>query len=361
MFDVKKDILLESVYNKYNSVGNKYFSFNKQREKMSINSGCLNYFVDYVNECFSGVGLDLNVISDIAVIGSIITPLSDDNSFVDIVVILDKVKFYNFIRSNLYSNEFIDFIISNNDSLKNFDFNETFNDAQYNLILRSVSKSICDKKEKNVNLFLTVDSLFLNDYNYYMVVKSGNVFNRYVENVVVDYVDFLNDVNDKQFYNLVINVLYKSFEDYKFLIKCILNKKDNFDELSESTKFYESYNRLVKFKNDLHVNRFNNNLNVLWLDKDDNNLIVGYNNVNLDYKKTYCYMNILYSTINKNLFSNFEYSFNSFLSIVNAVVFNNKHTKSLKLKDACSVSNSYFGDFVPGSFLTEKVKDSIFF
>lgn len=347
-------ILSENVLDKYNKNGTPCFkvSMDETFNEVSINPECHEIISERIFEAFNNLGFSKECIKDAAVIGSTITPLSTNKSVIDVAVVTENNKLFDEIRKKLYSDGIIDSLIRSNSKLSSIDFSFIPDESTMKVLIYTLrphilkdynKKNISENTKMKVYFIIEPDASFLEGENHFKIISNGKRVAQYVPNKKVGYVEFLKDVNKKQYYKYVIKPLFNMFKDYKIVINSISNNGNLSEEYDEN---------LVRLKVSYDImknNRFNGKTSILWKDHNGEPIKLGYNKKPLDYSGTYSYMNILYHHVSSDLIS----PYGSELTLKNLFNAINELDEG-ELKKFGELSKEYFGKFAAGSFLTEK-------
>jgi len=351
-------LLLENVLDTYSKSGNPCFYVNTDETfaSVSMNTTCHEKITKRIFKIFEQLKFSKECVKLSAVIGSVITPLSSDNSTIDVAIITNNEKLYDEIRNKLYSDSTIDAIIRSKPELTSIDFNmmpdiEIIKKLIYSLrpyLLKDMNKlKVSDNIDMNVYFIIEPDEEFLTGENYYKIIENGKVTAQYISNKKVGYIDFIKDINKKQYYKYIIKPLFNMFKDYKSILNDII---DNNGKISGEQK--DNITNLRIAYDIMKNNRFNGKSGILWKDADGNNIEHGYNNKPLDYSGTYSYMNVLYHHISSDLMTPYGSDFT--LRTLFDILDKYNDIDHEDLLNFAKESVEQFGKFAAESFLTKK-------
>lgn len=350
-------VLKEDVLNKVNKGGNLCFKMNNDdisyRDEITLDNHCKKVIINRIEKAFNEFGLNDDSISKIVIIGSSLTLLSNEKSNIDVAVIIDNNKFFENVKKILYSNSIIDKIIRDNDLYKNINWNQMpefdiWQKLVYSIrghILKGINNNkVSDDIDMKIYYIIEADEKWLNFENYYIVKDKLNSYKKYIKNNEnIGVINFQKKVNLKQIYKMIIKPLFNMNKDYKFILKDLKETGEVKSEHLE--KLYKLKEAVQMLKDE----RYDKTYKIIWKDKDENEIKTGNNGKPLDYEKTYLFMNVLYSYINRDLMApGGDFTFLRLFDIIK------KKDKENIMSFAKSSLDKYAG-FKPGQFLSSKV------
>jgi hypothetical protein len=349
-------LLSENILDKYNQNGNPCFKVNMDEtfSEVSINPEAHSNIVNRIFEAFDNLGFSNYCIKTGAVIGSSITPLSTSNSVVDVAIVVDTNKLFEEVRNKLYSDSTIDALIRSNQNLSSINFNEFPDDKTMSTLVYALrshilkdcnSLDISSEVKMKVYYIIEPNSEFLDGENFFQIIDTGKRVAKYISNKKIGYIDFVKDVNKKQYYKYIIKPLFNMYKDYKIVLTDLVDS----GEISSEHK--DSLTRLRVAFDIVKNNRFSGSTSIFWKNNNGEHIESGYNKKPLDYTGTYSYMNILYHHISSKLMSPYgtDFTMKNFFDLIGS-----DDVDENDLKMFAKNSLKLFGSFDAGRFLSKK-------
>lgn len=351
-----RENLLDSPKNEENAV----FIINHSMNKVMIRRKALKNLVYPVLNAIEQMSFDPYIIKKMAVIGSAITPLSDDATSCDIVVGVSATDLAYQMPSVLKdkSGEFYKAVAGKSQTYSKIKYNQSLTDDESLYFIRKLisetlnGRKIFDSDEMRVHYYVDdiskIENILIKQ-NHFVIFDNGKIVAKHVSVKNWGYVNFAKTISPRQYYSDIVSELFKLHQMFKRILTDLMQDAKL---SSDSRDIYEYFkNIVIKIKK----NRFNEKFRHKWIDKDGRPITQDAAGRPLDLNGLYTYTNVLFSHINHELIDPGEVKYLKGFNKLFAMVERQHDFDPGEIKEQARKMIQEFGRFIPNSFLHKKV------